>query len=42
MSKRHAMSRGHSKRNFRHHAMHTHRKNLLSGSSAVMRGGIRL
>lgn len=39
MSKRHKMSRGHSKRNFTHNAMRVHPKNSLGGP---MRGGIRL
>ena len=42
MSKRHRISRGSSKRMFRATASRVHPKNISSGSSYVMRGGIRL
>lgn len=41
MSKRSKMSSKHSKKHFTRHAMKVHRKNGLSGSQTVMRGGIR-
>lgn len=40
--RRHKMSRSGSKKNFSHHAGRTHQKNMLTGGSTVMRGGIRL
>lgn len=41
MSKRHKMSKKHSKKHFTKNAMRVHPKNGLSGSQTVMRGGIR-
>lgn len=40
--RRHKMSAHHSRKQFRRTASHVHKKNLLSGGSVVMRGGIRL
>lgn len=42
MRKRHAMSRGRSKRVFTHNAIRVHPKNMLTGAGGPMRGGIRL
>lgn len=41
MSRRHSMSRGKSRRSFRHGASQVHPLNS-SGAQFVMRGGIRL
>lgn len=42
MPKRHAMSRGGSRRLFSKTASYTNKKNVSSGVKRVMRGGIRL
>lgn len=42
MSKRFKMSKGHSRRSFTRSAKGTHRKNVVSGATAALRGGIRL
>lgn len=42
MKRRHRMHKHHSRKHFSHHAAYVHRKNLLSGSAMLDRGGIRL